>query len=516
MTDRRYGINKYGDGKLYGASDTRDALIWDISIDWDDDGFHEENEASRLTNINITRGRSELLQSAGEGFQEVETGRAIVTLRNDDGRFDAWNSVSPLYPNVNYGKDIRIRVRDMNASDAIYPLFRGTITNLVPVGYGDDAKIMIYASDGLEYLRSYVARVAIQESITPDEALDMVLNSVKWPAKFGRDLEPSSETIRYWWASGNKQAMSEARDLATSFLGYFFVDATGQARFVTRQNVSAPVVNFAQENLLKDIDNPQPYQIQRSITRLKVHPRVRAATGVIWELVGTTPSISPGAANALTLFANFTYDNQPAPAVDVITPVATTDYLVNTQQDGSGSNLTGSCTVTLTDFGDSAKLTITNNSGSTGYITFLRVRGDAIHEPNVSDVTYPSDPDTVTVPRELMLDLLWQQDINVAVDIASVLGPFYAGRHPMPKVKIQNYPSLQFSPDLFDIVTADLNHLGLIGNSFRVGYIEHQTIASENCQSVLSTFSLEPYVSADEYMQWDIASAWDSETVFGY
>jgi hypothetical protein len=517
MVDRRYGVNKYGDGKLYGPSDTRQALAWDVSIDWDDDDIFDANEADRLTHVKTTRGRSELLEPVGEGFQTIPTGKAMVTLRNQDGRFDGWNSVGALYPNVDTGKDIRIRVRDLNVSDTIYPLFRGTITDIVPVGYGEDAQVIIHASDGLEFLRNYEARVAMQQGITPADAIGRALDSVNWPSKWGRSLGVSIETIPYWWASGNKKAMSEIQDLAISFLGYFFADALGQAKFISRSSVTDSVADYPQEYLLKDIDNPQPFNIRRNVTRLKVHPRTQAATGVIWQLLGNTPSVLTGAANALTLFANYTYSNVPAPAINVISPVATTDFLINSQSDGGGTNLTASCTVTLTDFGDTAKLVITNNSGSTGYITFLRIRGDAIHEPNVSDITYPSDLSTLPNPRELLLDLLWQQDINVAVDIANVLGPFYAGRHPMPKVKIDDRPSLQYAADLFDIVTVDLDYLGLSGESFRVGAIEHETDPQfENCQKVQTRVSLEPYVSADDYMQWDTASLWDTETVFGY
>lgn len=357
----------------------------------------------------------------------------------------------------------------------------------------------------------------MQQTITPDAAIGKILDAVQWPSQWGRNLDVSSETIPYWWSSGNKIAMSELDDLALSFLGYFFVDADGQACYIKRSNVSAAVAEYDQTEILKDIGNPQPYELLRNVTRIKVHPRTRAATGVIWQLLGNTPSVIPGAGNALTLFANYTYNNVTAPAVSVITPVATTDFLVNTQTDGLGTNLTSSCTVTLTDFGDTAKLVITNNSGSTGYITFLRIRGDAIYEPNASDVTYPSDLSTVRRPRELVFDLLWQQDINVAVDISNVLGAFYAGQHPMPNIKIDDRPSLQYAADLFDIVTLTSDYLGLGGESFRVGGIEEQTDSQfENCQKVSTRLYLEPYVSASNYMQWDTNATWDTTTVFGY
>jgi hypothetical protein len=517
MTDRRYGRNKYGDGKLYGASDASNALAWDCSIDWDGDYMLSDNESNLMTNVSIDRGRKRLLKPFGGGFEPIKTGKAVVTLKNRDGRFDGWNTSSALYPNVISGKDIRIQVRDLSGSAAPYPLFRGVITDIIPTGTGRDEKVVIHASDGLDFLRNIPARVAMQQDITPDEAIALILDSVSWPSRWGRDLDVSAETIRYWWASGNKKAMSEIEDLALSFLGYFFHAATGEARYIKRSSVGDITANFAQEYLLKDIGNPQPYEILRNVTRLKVHPRTAAATGVIWQLLGNTPSVLPGAANAITLFANYKYSNVAVPAINVISPVATTDYTMNTLSNGAGTDQTANCTVVITDFGDTAKLVITNNSGGTVYITKLQVRGDAIYEPNASDVTYPSDLTSVLAPRELVFDLLWQQDINVALDIVSVLGPFYAGLHPMPNVKIENRPSLQFPLELFDIVSADIDKLGLSGVSFRIGGIEHKSDPQfENCQRVTSRFYLEPYISADDFMQWDTNSVWDTSTVFGY
>lgn len=516
MTDRRYGLHPYGDGTLYGASDERDALAWDISVDWDDDTVLDMNEANKMVKIHIDRGRKRLLQSNGNGFEKLATGKATIEVLNRDGRFDGWNTESELYPNVDGGKEIRIRVRDLSGGADPYFLFRGMITNIVPTGSGKDARATITALDGLDFLRNTDARVAIQQNITPDEAMNLVLDSAGWPSHWGRSLDVSSETIRWWWANGNKKAMSQIEDLALSFLGYFFVDVQGRAKFVKRSSITDAVVNYAQDELGKDIGSPQPYDVRRNVTRLKVHPRDQAATGIVWQLLGNTPSVLTGADNAMTLFANYSYANIPTPAITPVC-VATTDYTMNTQPDGSGTDKTADCTVVLTDFGDTSKLVVTNLSGGTVYITKLQVRADAIYEPNVSDITYPRDVSTISRRRELLFDLLWQQDLNVARDIADVLGPFYSGLHPLPNVQIDNRPSLQFPVDLFDIVTTDIDALGLTGVSFRVGGITHQSDAQfENCQRILSRIYLEPYIAAGDFMQWDTNAIWDTSTVFGW
>lgn len=516
IRDNRFGRFKFGTSHKFGASSFPEmSLAWDVSVDWNGDHLYEENEAQRVTSVYISRGRNRLLATSGSGLQMPSTGTATITLSNEDGRFDGWNQDSPLYPNVGYKKEVRIRVRPLDGS-VVYPLFMGRIVNIVPSGEGERKSVTLYVNDGMDFLRNAAARVAMQYDITPGEAIGKVLDSAGWKHWWGRDLDTSVETIDYWWASGNTRALDAIEDLETSFLGYFFVNARGQARYLDRSTVGDLVAEFHQVRLLKDIGNPQPYEVQRDVTRLKVHPRTLAATGVIWQLVGNIPSIEDGSANALKLFANYTYDGQAVPARNVVDPVATTDFTVNSQSDGGGTDLTSSCTVSMTDFGDTALLTVTNTSGTLGYITKLQIRGDAVYEVNAADVTYPKNLDDAESLRELEIDLLWQQDVNVAVDLAQVIGPFYAGLHPMPMIQLENRFDEQFLPDLFDIVACDLPKLGLTGQVFRVGGIEHKTVDSDNCQRVQTRLWLEPYIAAGEYMQWDSNSVWNTSTVFGW
>lgn len=511
MTDRRYGKNKYGDGKLYGTSDViAERLAWDVSVDWDGDGSYESQEATRMTKFSMRRGRNRLVRPNGQGFESIPSGEAVISLLNWDSRYDGWNSASPIYPNVIYGREVRIRVKDLETA-TIYPIIMGRIVDIRPSGYGDNPTVDLVINDTLEFLRNASSRVGVQESITSSDAIGKVLDSVLWPTRWGRSIDTSSDIIRYWWATGDGNAMTELEKLSSSFLGYFFIDRSGQAKFVNRTTLTSAIADFDQSRLLRDIGNPQPYEIRRDVTRLVVYPRVQAATGTIWQLSGNIPSIQNG--QTLVLFANYTYNDLAVPAINVVSPVANTDWTINTQSNGAGTNLTGSCTITFTDLGASAKIEITNNSGSNGFITLLKIRGDAIYQPNVAEITYPSSPPDNA--RELVLDLVWQQDVNIAVDTSQVMGPFFASLHPTPNVKVEKRPSLQFLPELFDIVSVNIPKIGLTGYVFRVGGIEHETIV-ENCQSVRSRFFLEPYASGADFWRWDEASVFDTETIFGW
>lgn len=512
--DNQYGNIKYGES-LYGIGGGLQTLRWGFVVDWDEDGLWDTNEATRMVDINISRGRKRLLKPSGQGFETIPTGKCTVVLKNHDGRYDGWNPESPLYPNVSFGKRMQVIVWDKFWSEEINRrvLFTGVISDIRPSGYGVDAIVTIHCVDGMDYLRQNVARVPLNESITVDEAIGKILDAVNYP--YGRSLESTVETIDYWWSSGNKRAMSEIEDLALSFLGYFYCDVNNNAVFLSRSNV--PVLDiidgygqvvFDQNRLLKDISSPQPYDILRNTTRIKVHPRVESGTVTVWESLGTPLFIDIG--RTANFFVDYSYEGQSTP----VRNAAIATFLANTQSDFGGSDLTADCTISLTSFGDTGKITITNNSASAVYV-YVAIEGNAIYEVNTSDVTYPEDPDTITNQRELFLDLIWQQDPNVGVDLVGVLGAFYATPSPAPSIKVENRSLDQFFIDLFRPVYINIPAIGLDERTYRVAGIEHRSI-KPNCQAIETRYYLEPYIGSGEFMRWDTFSEWDTETIFGY
>lgn len=510
----RYNTFLYGSGVKYGASAATGILLWAVEIDWDRDNiFDGSNEASRMFSITRNRGRKSMLKQTGAGFEVIQPGKCVIKLWNNDGRYDGWNTASPLYPNVTYGADVRIRVADQTVG-VLEDYFYGTIVDIKPFGYGANAYVEIHIEDGARYLRDYTARYPITTSISPNVAIGNILDSVSWPAHWGRNLDTGIDTIFYWWASGGRLAWSEIEDLAQSFLGIFFIAANGNARYLDRNSSPAAVLSLDQSQLHKEILIAQPWVFRRNITRLKVHPRKEAASGVIYQLLGDTPLVENGASSKRVIWANYTYNNTSTPAKSVLQPVATTDYTMNTNSDGTGTDKTADCTVVVTDFGDNAKVEITNLSGGNVYVTKLQIQGVAIYEQNVSDVTYPEDISTVSQPREFVMDQRWQQSVNAAVDYSRILGAFLDDLHKFPVIKISGRPDLQLGLELFDVVTLNVDKLGISGESFRVGGIEDRSLG-ETCQAIETKLYMEPYLTSGTYWTWPITD-FGTDTIFGW
>lgn len=489
--DNRWGINVY-DTTKWGPSSGDNAIAYGLEVDWDGDGlFDGINDAGRLLSYSGFRGRKNMLRPNGSGLEMMTVGQYTFVLDNSDERYSPWNTSSPLYPNVTYGKDVRFRVRFLNGSASVTAVFYGIIQNITPqFGQDGNPTVRMIVQDAWTFLRNNTARVATQSSITTDAAIGKVLTAVGWPSRWGQSLDVSSDVIGFYWASGKNSAGDEIQNLAFSGYGQFFIGADGSARFRTRSDIPAAVLSLEEGDILRDVSPQEPQLNSRNLTRLVVHPYQAGSAQVIWKLSGTIPSIAAGASFSFT--APYSNGGSRTSAVSVSTPVAGTDWQVNSNSSGSGTDLTSSCSLTFTDEGDNAIWTVQNNSASTGYLVLAQVHGTPLIAQNTIELTYPSNPASVTQPREFDQDITWQQDANIVSSLVAVLGPFFASTVPVAVVSMRGRPDIQFTPELWDIVTLTLPTIGINGNSFRVAGINHAS-NGENCQDITTTFYLEPY-----------------------
>ena len=191
----RYGTIPYG-LYLYGSTGTQEVgYLWGLEVDWDGDGvFDGSNEAGRLTDIDITRGRKTFLQPNGQGFYPIQPGNAKFTLDNHDGRYDVWNTSSPLYPNVAYGKDVRVRLTDPTTSTT-YDVFYGIISDIIPYGYGSNAYVKLIVEDGLRFLRDRNGYMGLSESPAVSDLIDNILLSAGWESRWGQDIDNNGSFV---------------------------------------------------------------------------------------------------------------------------------------------------------------------------------------------------------------------------------------------------------------------------------------------------------------------------------
>jgi hypothetical protein len=104
-----------------------------------------------------------------------------------------------------------------------------------------------------------------------------------------------------------------------------------------------------------------------------------AATSILFDL---DRYIQISAGTTKTVTGRFRDPNQEAQTIvgfDMVAPIATTDYLMNTASDGSGTDITADLAVTAAYGANGVEYELTNNGTSLGYVTKLQARGKGVY-----------------------------------------------------------------------------------------------------------------------------------------
>ena len=478
----RYGTFRYAED-TYGE-DTTTANLWALEIDWTGAGYDGSNESERMISCNVTRGRGYVLNSGGNGFQRVQPGRMNITLENYDQRYDPYNEDSPLYGYLLPGKSFRLRVKNGTAGD-FHDIMAGYIDDIQPIS---SRACRIIGVDTLETLnQALVSHADIETAVRVDDTVEDILTDAGVTLY---DVDQMSDIIPYWWMDKvtATYALGELEDLV---IGVFFIASDGTAKFYSRRRLGEETVAILEsDDILREIVINQPWELVRNQIETPVNPRQSQAEA---ELFSITDVVEVSAGESVTIWAAYRYDNEQVPALSVSVTEPSSDFKVYDDTGGVGSDLTASCTLTVTAFAESAKLVVANGSASTGYITALNVRGEPLTNPNPLTIR-DEDTDSIAIygTRKLVIDSKWQQDTNDAIDRTSTLINIFADVRRNPVIQIEGRSDLQFGLDLFDRVSLMVPYLS-IDTAYRIGSIKHDW-ASTNGQTVITTLTLEELV----------------------
>ena len=479
----KYSTFKYGDGTKYGTEAQTANLRWGFIVTWD--GYYSHgNEASRMVSLSVRRGRQSMM-----GFKSLEPfrpGTATIILDNADGRFDPFDTSSPLYPNVTPGKFFRLMVHSIS-EDTTYDIMRGIVGDIQPVLVRGRQQVRINLVDGLQWLVDNRVNLGLQQNIDKDDPPVLIKNAVGWPSdRWPLRLSEDTDNHIYWWA-WDQNAFEATREWNDAEFGVSFHARDGRYTWRSKDYSHYCSVTLEENELLRDIARPQPWEIVRNNIRVNVQTKLLDSINTtLWEM-SDIPPIADG--ETFYIEPIFKYEEwQPCGAA------ISFNYTVNTQADGGGADLSASCDLTYdSQIGEGAKLWLLNRSGSDGYITLFRAVGDAIYAPfvdmrAVEDTTSQADFGSHT----LEITPRWVEDSQYADNLADWLLAELKDPEQLPVIQLEDRFTEQFRPDLYDRVVLVAPTLG-IANTYRLGQIEHET--GETCQGVRTTFTLEKYMN---------------------
>lgn len=309
---------------------------------------------------------------------------------------------SPGHANCRSGFDLGIPIRlAITSSGTTYYKFHGTLASVkVSPGSKRDRVVVCTAVDWLDVAgRWQLVGVPTQVSKRSDEVfLAIAANVPVQPPAYS--VVAGTDTYAYAldnYAGGNQPfAMTEFQRLEQSELGFVYQKGdTVQGGTVVAESRDTRMLATVALTLTNQGTNLALSRSREQIknrVRMIVNPRTvdAAATAVLFTLQNK-PDIAPG--QSITIEGNYVDPNQKAAKVggtDMVTPVATTDFLMNTASDGSGTNVTANFTVTAEFNPGNVIYTITNNHATlAGFVTFLQARGRGIYayEPVVCPAT---------------------------------------------------------------------------------------------------------------------------------
>ena len=186
--------------------------------------------------VSIRRGRNRILN-------KFEAGTATVILADDNGDWSAENTSSPYYGKLLPLRKIRIYADydDGGGMDRYY-LYSGYITaynSTYGVGVEDTSKITLQCVDGFRLLNSIlIDTVAGAGSPQLSGArVETLLDVVSFPAS-QRVIDPGNSTMQADPGTSNRDLLSAIQLVESSEFGGFFLDAEGNATFLSRDTIS--------------------------------------------------------------------------------------------------------------------------------------------------------------------------------------------------------------------------------------------------------------------------------------
>lgn len=205
-------------------------------------------------------------------LDRTETGTATILAENRDRQYEPGYPLSPHYPNVTPGREIRVRATWLGTT---YDLWRGRVEEW-PLNWGqaDDATVTLEAVDGFELLaRGDITTTAPKE--WTGQRVGRILDAAGWPAEM-RDIDLGQSYVLAQELEA-ENALTHILAAADTELGIVYCDGAGKVRFIDRATREAPPAysvqlgddetSFAE---LPYVEAPLEYGLDRVYTEVAV------------------------------------------------------------------------------------------------------------------------------------------------------------------------------------------------------------------------------------------------------
>lgn len=366
------------------------------------------------------------------------TGECQFALRND-ASVGAVGTYSPLHANVQSGWTVGTPLRVTLTSGSLARVkHRGKVGMIDPEpGTYRKPRAFVTSYDGMRDLaEADVREVTLQIGQSEDDLLTEICDALPSDAQpVTRDFDTGVDTFPYAFddVGPGLKALTLVKDVAVSAFALVAMKGDGTLMLQNRQSRANTASAFTFDDTMNGLFVPADKGNLYNRVRVTIRPKTidAAATTVLWESSGTVLSVASG--QTVTLWVEYRDPDESRTLIGgqslVNPPTATTDYLANSASDGSGSNLTGSIAITMTDFASASKLEITNNAAVTAYFVdgsgdpFLRIKGKGVYD--LGPQTFEATSTQTYGIKPLPIELRYQSDASIAQSYATYVEAQY-------------------------------------------------------------------------------------------
>lgn len=387
------------------------------------------------------------IQGNGPLDRIAQTGQLVFSL--DNSTLNSAGSVgyySPDHASVRSGfaPGIGVRLTGTYAGTAYYK-FVGRLEEAAPAPFalGERVTVCTVLDWMDEAAKQKTNNIATQTSKRADEIIAAVVaNMTRQPVA----TSYAAAQLEYPYALDTAEdeatsAMTELARAVFSDLGYLYIKGDtstgGVLRYEDRRVRQAAASALATlSNTMSGLEVSRSRGLIYNRVKASVNPRrVDAdATTVLYQY-DAAQLLALGPGETVTIIGQYKDPEQRAQrvgGVDLVAPVATTDYTFGT---GPGdTSLTASLTVTATTGGNSAIIDLTNGAAVTGFVTFLQIRGRGLYAYDAVTLQ-ATDATSKAAYGEyvLSLDLPHESRQHVASSVAAV----FLARHKDPRSNVR-------------------------------------------------------------------------------
>jgi hypothetical protein len=351
---------------------------------------------------------------------------AMNNLGSNSGGVTGYYSPGHASCRAGFAKGTPVRV--LTGSDV---QFIGRLRTIAPApGRQGNGVVKVMATDFIDQCALFLMETTpILEDVRGDQVFEAIV-ALMPNQPHGFSVDPGSETYPLVLDNTRDEAVSalaEFHRLAVSELGLIYVRRTGELVYEARSTrIGTPTASVTLADTMHGLEVAEVSADVLNRVQITVHPRVvdSAATTVLFA---TANPIAIAAGETKVIMGPYRTPSMPGVTtrvggVDMVTPVATTDYLMNSLSDGTGTNLTTSLTVTANYGANGVRLVLASTAAEPAYITFLQCRGKGIYDFRTEVLRAQNDGAVASDGvNALTLDMVYQQDPNVGKSLADYL-----------------------------------------------------------------------------------------------